>query len=116
MIAVEVAEQRVAVLKAIEEMIDFMNERVASTWNSTTVPPTYALEGGRKYLKVAMTWRDCGGKSVHCFVDALTGDVYKAATWKAPSLNGARYNILDAEGFELFKERFNWSGGYLYKK
>jgi hypothetical protein len=110
------AEQKLTVLKAIDEMIDFMNERTASIWGSEyTKPYTYQLEGGRKYLKVSMNGAG-GGRSVHCFVDSMTGDVYKPASWKAPMLNGARYNILDEAGFELFKKRFDWAGSYLYKR
>lgn len=55
-----------------------------------------------------------GSKSVHAFVDLATGDLYKAAGWKAPA-KGARGNIATADGLADVQARFNWSGGYLYK-
>ena len=59
---------------------------------------TYKVGGGRKFLKikyytdtietdyetgVLTTHEDTKG-SIHCFVDKNNGDIYKAATWRAP--------------------------------
>jgi hypothetical protein len=113
-----IAEQKLNVLKAIDELVDFMNARTAEVWASEyTKPYTFSLEGsGRKYLRISMSYGDSSGGSVHCFVDALTGDVYKAASWKTPALNGARFNILNADSLDLLKESFDWAGSYLYKR
>ena len=46
-------------------------------------------DGGR-YIKIIR------GSGVHCFVDKISGDVLKAASWKAPAKH-ARGNIFDAK-------------------
>jgi hypothetical protein len=52
--------------------------------------PIFAIEKGNKYARI--TRRSYGQLSVHCFVEMSTGDIYKAATWKAPA-KGVRGNI-----------------------
>jgi len=111
------AEQKVLVRQAIATYIEFMNE--ASKAHTEKHYPmlsadTYWVEGGQKYIKIA-SGRTNGQTMVHSFVDALTGDVYKAAGWKAPALNGARYNLLNEESFEDLKAKWDPYGGYLYK-
>ncbi len=55
-----------------------------------TKVPTYGIEMGKRFAKIVVTsW---GQKSVHCFVEIATGDIYKAATWSAPA-KGVRGNI-----------------------
>ena len=75
----------------------------------------YIIEKGRKYLKVIMVTED-GCKSAHAFIDRNTGDVYMAASWKAPARNGARYNLLDEGDLNWLLENADWAGSYLYKK
>ena len=65
--------------------------------------PTFSVMLGKKFARIVRT--DTSGdpksiwsgeqKSVHCFVNMETGDVLKAAGWKAPA-KGARGNIFDA--------------------
>ena len=75
--------------------------------------PVYKVAGGRKYLKVKSfetNTVDMDGNKVldtkgriFCFVHHKTGDIYKAATWKAPYLKGnnaVRGNIFDETTFE----------------
>ena len=75
----------------------------------------FIVEKGRKYLKVIMVTED-GAKSAHAFVDRNTGDVYMAASWKAPARNGARFNLLDEGDLNWLLENADWAGSYLYKK
>lgn len=72
----------------------------------------FYIESGRKYHKLIM---ETGGNSssVHAFVDKKTGEVYKAASWKAPAKH-VRYNLLSIESREKCFERADWAGGYLY--
>ncbi len=51
------------------------------------------IERGRRYVRVVRS-DDCGGRSVHCFVDTKTGNVLKAASWKTPAKH-ARGNIFN---------------------
>ena len=74
---------------------------------------SYALISGRKYHKV-MQCVDGQTESVHAFIDRKTGEVYKAATYKAPA-KGVRFNLLFIEEREFVLENCDWAGGYLYR-
>ena len=68
---------------------------------------------GRKYHKIFMT---INGKrdSIHAFIDKKTGEVYKAASIKAPA-RGVRFNLLIIKEREFVLENCEWTGGYLYR-
>jgi len=72
----------------------------------------FYIESGRKYHKLIME-TEYGSRSVHCFVDKKTGEVYKSASWKTPA-KGVRYNLLSIESREECLARADWSGAYLY--
>lgn len=74
---------------------------------------SYEIEEGRKYYKVIMVAH--GSRSVHCFVDKQTGDVYKSASWKSPA-KGIRYNLLDVVSREKCYRSCDWAGSYLYMR
>ena len=75
---------------------------------------SYALISGRKYHKV-MQCVDGQTESVHAFIDRKTGEVYKAASVKAPA-KGVRFNLLVITEREWLFEHADWAGGYLYKR
>lgn len=108
---------------AIEELVAFMNARNVEVMKRDYPSlvgrlDTFAVAGGRKYIRIAHGPNGgmSGGRYVHCFVDAETGGVYKAAGWKAPALNGERYNLLDRESFDLLKSKWDPYTSYLYKR
>ena len=110
--------KRSEVLIAVDQFIAFMNEAQQERMKHTypgIIHDTYELVGGRKYLKIANV-SSGGGRSVHCFVDAETGGVYKSAGWKAPMLNGERYNLLDADSLAELHAKWDPYTGYLYKR
>jgi hypothetical protein len=77
-------------------------------------PIDYVIETGKKYHKVIFV--DGGGsRSVHCFIDKNTGEVYKSATWKSPA-KGVRYDLRLIKDREYLLENADWSGSYLYAK
>ena len=49
-------------------------------------------EPGARYIRIVVSGP---GRSVYCFVDFSSGDVFKAASWKTPAKH-ARGNIFDA--------------------
>jgi hypothetical protein len=67
---------------------------------------------GQKFVRIVML---INGKrnSVHAFYDMRTGDVYKAASFKAPAKH-VRFNLMDDASFARMIEVATWSGGYLY--
>lgn len=58
----------------------------------------FSFSQGKRFIKVIR------GDSVHCFIDRDTGDVLKAASWKAPAKH-ARGNINDKKhGIEMMEQ------------
>lgn len=74
---------------------------------------TFSIDEGRKYLKVVMN--SDANRSVHCFVDKNTGEVYMSASWKAPA-KGVRYNLMDDNSRDQCYHNCDWAGSYLYAK
>ena len=74
----------------------------------------FYIEEGRKYHKVIMS-DSSGHRSVHCFVDKKTGEVYKSASWKSPA-KGVRFDLRLIEQREWLFEHADWAGGYLYAR
>jgi len=74
----------------------------------------FYIESGRKYHKLIME-TGSGSRSVHAFVDKKSGDVYKAASFKAPAKH-VRFNLLSITSREECFARADWAGGYLYMK
>ena len=76
-------------------------------------PIDYVIESGRKYHKIVFI--DGGGhRSVHCFIDKQTGEVYKSAGWKSPA-KGVRFDLRLIKDREYLFANADWSGGYLYR-
>ena len=79
----------------------------------------YVIETGRKYHKIVMESPNHNrppSRSVHAFVDKKTGEVYMAASYKAPAKNGVRFDLRIIEQREWVLENCDWAGGYLYKR
>jgi len=91
-----------AVEAAIQEAYNFMEEGKR---------PTVSVEVGRKYFKLVT--QHTHQRSVHSFVDRVTGDVLKAAGWAAPA-KGARYNLVT--GLDGLLVAIDPYGSYLYKR
>jgi hypothetical protein len=103
-------------LVAAQSFVDWINDlpRDGSQGTGPSIPEGYVWSLDRPGAKVVrIVVERHGSKSVHAFVDLATGDLYKAAGWKAPA-KGARGNIATADGLADVQARFNWSGGYLY--
>jgi hypothetical protein len=73
----------------------------------------FYIESGRKYHKIIME-TDSGNRSVHCFINMKTGELHKAASFKAP-VKEARFDLRIITEREFVLEKCDWSGGYLYK-
>lgn len=73
----------------------------------------FYIETGRKYHKVIME-TESGSRSVHAFVNKTTGELHKAASFKAP-VKEPRFDLRIITEREFVLENADWSGGYLYK-
>lgn len=78
----------------------------------------FVIETGRKYHKIIMVVPNGdrpASRSVHAFVDKKTGELYKAASWKAPA-KGVRFDLRVITDREFVLENCDWAGAYLYQR
>jgi len=68
-------------------------------------------ETGRKYHKIIMVAN--GSRSVSCFVNKKTGEIYKPASFRAPAKH-VRYDLRIIEQREWVLANADWAGGWLY--
>lgn len=78
--------------------------------NGSTLDYNFVVEPTQKYYKIVMVNNQRGS---HAFVDKNTGDLYKAASWKAPA-KGVRFNLVN--DIEKLKIIADWAGNYLYRR
>ena len=97
---------------AANDSSDFSNDRIEAIKNGDHYK--FVVESGRKYHKIVQT-DNSGCQSVHAFVDKKTGELYKAASFKAPA-KGVRYDLRLIEQREWLLENADWAGGYLYQR
>ncbi len=91
---------------------DYHNARIQELKNGKC-DYDFTFESGKKYHKVIMHTEN--QRSVHCFIDKKTGEVYKSASWKSPA-KGVRYDLRIIEQREWLFANADWSGSYLYAK
>jgi hypothetical protein len=72
------------------------------------------IETGKKYHKVIMV-DSSSNRSVHCFIDKNTGELYKSQSWKSPA-KGVRYDLRLIKDREWLFENADWSAGYTYAR
>ena len=90
------------------------HKRCIEELSNGIMPIDYEIVTGSKYHKIVFV--DGGAsRSVHCFVDKKTGEVYKSASWRTPA-KGVRYDMRLIEQREQMLATCDWSGGYLYVK
>lgn len=93
----------------IENFVNRLNEEVKTDpffEGRTDNLPTYEVDkGGRKYIRIVHIDGFGGHRSVWGFVEAATGNIFKAAGWKAPAKH-ARGNIETAE----YGRNYTWTG------
>lgn len=75
---------------ALQKMV---NEHFAQNLSNLT-PPEIVVMNGSKNVRVVR--KEPHTRSVHCFINKETGDIYKAAGWAAPAKH-ARGNIYNQD-------------------
>lgn len=77
-------------ISALQSHVDeYFKTNYPRTFN-TELHPKYEFSEGKKWVKVIR--KDASSRSVFCFIDPETGDIYKPAGWNAPA-KGIRSNI-----------------------
>lgn len=69
----------------VQEKVSALHAKSGCNWEVKI-----EVEFGKKYARIIKS--DFGSRSAYCFVDMATGDILKAAGWKAPA-KGIRGNI-----------------------
>ena len=101
------------------EVMSKVSERIIAEIKDRKDTYQFVIETGRKYHKIVMVVPNGdrpASRSVHAFVDKKTGEVYMAASFKAPAKNGVRFDLRIIEQREWVLENCDWAGGYLYKR
>jgi hypothetical protein len=92
-------EKLLKILPYIEEYQKHLESNYASFGRScefkTDLGFTTGFEAGSKYVKIFHFYNNgtSGQRSCHSFID-YEGNIWKAASWKAPAKNFTRGNIL----------------------
>ena len=93
--------------------VEYHQQRIDEL-KSGDCPIDYVIDSGKKYHKVVFI--DGGGqRSVHCFIDKKTGEIYKSSSWKSPA-KGVRYDLRLIEDREWLFENADWASSYLYAR
>ena len=96
-----------------DENVEYHQQRIDELKNGI-LPIDYVIESGKKYHKVIMV--DGGSsRSVHCFIDKKTGELYKSASWKSPA-KGVRFDLRIINQREWLFAHADWCGSYLYAR
>jgi hypothetical protein len=61
---------------------------------------------GKKYVRID-TISGGGSRSTFCFVEKENGNIWRAASWKAPARNFVRGNVFDQASYI---DRVRWTG------
>ena len=103
---------------------EYAQKQLDELENGTANLMKFRIQEGRKYYKIIQRNYDTFQNrneyrdgSVHAFVDKNTGEVYMAASWRAPAKH-VRYDMRIINERNYVHNPFNcdWAGGYLYMR
>ena len=108
------------------ENTKYYQDRVDEINNGTANLYKFVYKTGKKFHKVYfLEYQDANeyynrkagytAGSVHCFIDKKTGEVYKAASWKAPA-KIVRFDLrlIGDREFLFNPNNISWAGSHLY--
>lgn len=101
----------------INTWLETLTEKANSTDRACGIRTIFVEDRGRKFTKIVKREtreNETTAKihqSVHAFIDHNTGDIYKAASWKAPA-KIVRYNII--RDYDRLIQDCDIYGSYLY--
>jgi len=86
----------------IEHLKKVTGDNFGSNWSGRTPPehikpPTFSTDIGPKYIRIVKS--DGSSRSVYCFVERATGDIWYPASWKGPAKNFTRGNVNDSSSW-----------------
>jgi hypothetical protein len=89
-------------IEAYVAKVQQLNDEMHAKHYPNVPVPQVTAEHGRRYFRIVLSDQRGTSRSVHSFVDAVTGDILKAASWKAPA-KGVRGNVNDlSRGFNAY--------------
>jgi hypothetical protein len=78
----------------LEQCNEMLNEHYDSKFDGKLDAPEIKVYPGSKYYKISKKEQRSSAESVWFFIDKEEGNIWKAASWKAPARNFPRGNIL----------------------
>lgn len=87
------AEFEVALAAFVAKCQERENAHIAANFKLLTPSKFSTSVGGKRFVRVVKADADGTSRSVFCFVERGTGNIFKPAGWKAPTLNHVRGNI-----------------------
>ena len=110
------------------ENTKYYEERLEEINNGTANLYKFVFKTGKKFHKVYFLQYEEANEyynrkagytagSVHCFIDKQTGEVYKAASWKAPAKH-VRFDLrlIQDREFLFNPNNISWAGSHLYMR
>jgi len=91
--------------------LDVLEEKAKKQTYGDEQTVYYFFKDNKKYYKITQVWE--GVETIHAFVNKITGDIYKPASYYAP-YKDVRYNLIN--DFDKLLEECDWAGSYLYKR
>jgi hypothetical protein len=89
---------------ALAEFCEKTRQAHQDAWDGSapSVPSTKGIEcmHGKRYVRIVSTESISDSRSAVCFVDK-EGNIWKAASWKAPAKNFPRGNIFTLENHQF---------------
>jgi hypothetical protein len=87
-----------AKLKDFRDAVQVRQEDHYRANYTNLTPPTLVVKENARYVR--LSWQGSGNESVFCFVEKTTGDIFKAAGWKAPAKHKRGSIYSDQKGME----------------
>ena len=79
----------------LEQCNEMLKEHYDSKFDGSLAAPDIKVYPGGKYYKISKKEKRSSSESVWFFVSKDDGNIWKAASWKAPAKNFPRGNILE---------------------
>jgi hypothetical protein len=87
-------------MKTIEQFVEELNQKFPKV---TQFKDVFVFTTGKRFYKICRSRDGIKPNSSYAFVDKLTGDLYKSASWSVPALH-IRGNINDSSGIDACEE------------
>lgn len=75
-----------------DSLVKLLTEKYGDGQGCAANETVFLIEEGTKFYKIVRQYVNGSGRSVYAFIDKETGNIFKAASWRAPAKH-ARGNV-----------------------